>query len=79
MAEFYVNDVIKLKFSLAGTDDDDREYNLPAGARGTILMLANDRYLVEFCEGIKTLAIITVTRDQIEPTLKAPDASLFHE
>lgn len=67
MTEFDVHDVIKLTTALQGVDDDDRRYDLPVGAKGAILFLADGRYLVEFCEGIKTLAIITVTRDQIEP------------
>lgn len=67
MPEFELHDVIKLTTALSGVDDDDRKYDLPIGAKGTILIFGDNRYMVEFCEGIKTLAIITVTEDQIEP------------
>ncbi len=70
MPKLDIHDVIRLKVDLVDIDDglgDGDKVTLKTGETGTIMMMNAASFLVEFCNGADTKALITVKRENCEP------------
>lgn len=72
---FKMLDVVKSIVDLVDIKDDMGDIvTLRKGDIGTIVMpLSENDFIIEFCEGLETIAIITLTKDQFELHWSAPE------
>lgn len=63
-----IHDVVKLKRDLVDIDNGLRgKVTLRKGEIGTIMSMRPQDFLIEFCDGADTKALIVVKREDVEP------------
>ncbi|MGH9550733.1 MAG: DUF4926 domain-containing protein [Terriglobales bacterium] len=67
MSTFEMHDVVRLKADIKDMVDTlGKTVSLPRGTIGTIVMMFPGQYEVEFCEGLKTVALMTLPENLLE-------------
>lgn len=77
-----IHDVVKLRVDMVDIDDGDGgKVTLRKGEIGTIMSMRPQDFLIEFCDGADTKALIVVKREDVEPveTLRPIDGGIFHK
>ncbi len=63
-----IHDVVMLKRDLVDIDNGLRgKVTLRKGETGTIMSMRPQDFLIEFCDGADTKALIVVKREDVEP------------